>query len=141
MIKFISLIISLLANLSQLEINSISNFRIQNLDSVQSLIQQEINQTKVRFDPIISTWIFAAILIPTSATLCVLVLALKYGRKVQSVLNHVNNTQSQTLSQMNSRISEIQTLVNSIHNQIQISQENTEKINQKNQSISEHKKL
>ncbi len=134
MLKIISLIISLFVNLSELSIGITSHAnlyfypKVQNADPIQALIQQEINRTKIRFDPILSTWTLAAILIPTSATLCVLVLVFKYGRNVQFVSTDMTTTQSQTLSQMKSRISEIQILVDSIQKQIHISQENAEEI-------------
>jgi multisubunit Na+/H+ antiporter MnhC subunit len=146
MLKIISLIVSLFVDFSGLYLRITPNANlyfypnVQNVDSIQSLIQQEINRTKIRFDPILSTWILAAILIPTSATLCVLVLAFKYGRNVQSVSTDMTTTQSQTLSQMKSRISEVQILVDSIHQQIKISQENAEKIEEKIQNTSDSKK-
>jgi chaperonin cofactor prefoldin len=52
----------------------------------------------------------------------------------------MTTTQSQTLSQMKSRLSEVQILVDSIDKQIQISQENAEKIDEIIQSVSDPKK-
>jgi|GEM_PF-4253346 hypothetical protein len=146
MIKVISLIVSLFVDISRLDIGTTPHPKlyfypsIQNSVPIQSFIQQEINQTKIRFNPILSTWILAAILIPTSATLCVLVLAFKYGRNVKPILTYMTTTQSQTLSQMKSRLSEVQILVDSIDKQIQISQENAEKIDEIIQSVSDPKK-
>jgi hypothetical protein len=146
MLKIIGLIVSLFVDFSGINTETPADANlyfypnIQNSTPIQSFIQQEIYRTKIRFNPILSTWTLAAILIPTSATLCILVLAFKYGRNIQSVSTHVTTTQSQTLSQMKSRISEVQILVDSIQKQIQISQESAENIDETIQSISDPKK-
>jgi hypothetical protein len=108
--------------------------QLQNATPIQSLIQQEINQTKIRFNPIINTWIIAAILIPTSATLCILVLAMKYGRKVKAVCNEIETKQPVALSQFKDRMSETQVLFRSIQSEIQTSQDNIKKIDDKTKS-------
>ncbi len=142
MLNFLSLIVSLSVNLNQFNsANSPVFYLYQNLliqDSIplQNLIKKEINQTKIRFNPILHTWILAAILIPTSATFCVLVLAFKYGRKVKSVSANITTIQSQTLSQMKSRISEAQIMFNSVQDQIKTSQEKVNSINEKVQIFS-----
>lgn len=109
--------------------------QLQDSNSVKSLVQQEINQTKIRFHPILNTWILAAVLIPTSTTLCVLVLVFKYRSKVNSVSSHIKTEQSMALAQMKDRILETQTLLNSVQSEIKISRENIQEIEDKIRSF------
>ncbi len=130
MMKIISLIISLSVTYC-FPLPSSFDPILQNSSLLQSASQQEINHANFRFHSILNTWILAAILIPTSATFCVLVLAFKYGRKIQSTSAGISVTKSQAVSQLKERISEVITLVNSVHDQIQISYDQLQKIDQK----------
>ncbi|MGB3404548.1 MAG: hypothetical protein WBA77_17825 [Microcoleaceae cyanobacterium] len=113
--------------------------QLQNSVPLQSLIQKEINQTKIRFNPIINTWILASVLIPTSATLSVLVLMFKYGRKVKALSNDIEAKQPVAVSQFKERMSETQVLFSSIQSEIQTSKDNIKKIDDKIKSYSEEK--
>ncbi|MGB3533557.1 MAG: hypothetical protein WBA13_08560 [Microcoleaceae cyanobacterium] len=113
---------------------------MQNSTPLQPLIQQEINRTNTRFSPILNTWILAAILIPTSTTLSVLILAFKYSRKVKSVSANITTTQAETLSQMKSLLSQEQSLTHTINSLLNESQENIQKLQNGKTTIDENGK-
>ncbi len=95
--------------------------------SFQVEIKPEVDRTLARTSTLLNFWIVVAVLVPTSATVCLLILGIKAFRETQQTQQSLNTVKSDILSQIHAMISETQPIVDELQNSIQVTEA---KINQ-----------
>ncbi len=100
---------------------------IQQQSPLNLQIQQEVNPTLERISSLLNFWILVAVLVPTSATLCLLILGFKALKKNQQTQQSLNTVKSDLISQIQTMMSETQPLVDDLQDSIQVTEA---KINQ-----------
>lgn len=95
---------------------------IQQQSPLNLQIQQEVNPTLERIYPLLNFWILVAVLVPTSATICLLILGFKAFKKNQQTQQSLNTVKSDLLSQINTMMSETQPLIDDLQDSIQVTE-------------------
>ena len=103
---------------------------------IRDLVQTEISQSFRRVNPLLSTWILVAVLIPTASVLSILILFFKITRDSRKFSQHLETLKDDFIPEFYAKIGEAQDIVYDLQDSFQVTEETIQGIQARLDSLS-----
>ncbi|HEY9865894.1 MAG TPA: hypothetical protein V6D21_17115 [Candidatus Obscuribacterales bacterium] len=103
---------------------------------IRDLVQTEISQSFRRVNPLLSTWILVAVLVPSASVLSILILFFKITRDSRKFSQHLETVKDDFIPEFYARIGEAQDIVYDLQDSFQVTEEAIQGIQARLDSLS-----
>ncbi|SKB14602.1 hypothetical protein PL11201_660145 [Planktothrix sp. PCC 11201] len=103
---------------------------------IRDLVQTEISQSFRRVNPLLSTWVLVAVLIPSASVLSILILFFKITRESRKFSQHLETVKDDFIPEFYARIGEAQDIVYDLQDSFQVTEEAIQGIQARLDSLS-----
>ncbi|HBW57899.1 MAG TPA: hypothetical protein DEF27_08885 [Oscillatoriales bacterium UBA8482] len=103
---------------------------------IRDLVQTEISQSFRRVNPLLSTWILVAVLVPSASVLSILILFFKITRDSRKFSQHLQTVKDDFIPEFYARIGEAQDIVYDLQDSFQVTEEAIQGIQDRLDSLS-----
>lgn len=103
---------------------------------IRDLVQTEISQSFRRVNPLLSTWVLVAVLVPSASVLSILILFFKITRESRKFSQHLERVKDDFIPEFYARIGEAQDIVYDLQDSFQVTEEAIQGIQARLDSLS-----
>lgn len=103
---------------------------------IRDLVQTEVSQSFRRVNPLLSTWVLVAVLVPSASVLSILILFFKITRDSRKFSQHLETLKDDFIPEFYARIGEAQDIVYDLQDSFQVTEEAIQGIQARLDSLS-----